>query len=168
MTDAQETAADTSLRTTGGAPPDDGGSSEAEVPIPLLEPRDGIPPVIADEASLAEVIAAFDVAVLTSLWEGLPRVLVQYALLEKPIVTFDVEGAREVVHEGTTGYVVPRQDVELLTDRLRQLLESATLRRRFGAAARANVAGRWDVERMVAGITDVYRTVESEMILLTS
>ncbi|MER5220651.1 ribonuclease D [Streptomyces flaveus] len=59
MTDAQETAADTSLRTTGGAPPDDGGSSEAEVPIPLLEPRDGIPPVIADEASLAEVIAAF-------------------------------------------------------------------------------------------------------------
>ncbi|MFC4472350.1 HRDC domain-containing protein [Streptomyces xiangluensis] len=59
MTDAQETAADTSLRTTGGAPPDDGGSSEAEVPIPLLEPRDGIPPVIADDASLAEVIAAF-------------------------------------------------------------------------------------------------------------
>lgn len=59
MTDAQETAADTSLRTTGGAPPDDGGSSEAEVPIPLLEPRDGIPPVIADEASLSEVIAAF-------------------------------------------------------------------------------------------------------------
>ncbi|MGX1674525.1 HRDC domain-containing protein [Streptomyces sp. NPDC055400] len=58
MTDAQETAADTSLRTTGGAPPDDGGSV-AEVPIPLLEPREGIPPVIADEASLAAVVAAF-------------------------------------------------------------------------------------------------------------
>ncbi|MBC9727102.1 ribonuclease D [Streptomyces sp. TRM68367] len=59
MTDAQETAADTSLRTTGGAPPDDGGSSATEAPIPLLEPREGIPPVIADEAALAEVIAAF-------------------------------------------------------------------------------------------------------------
>ncbi|BBC32147.1 Ribonuclease D [Streptomyces graminofaciens] len=59
MTDAQETAADSTLRTTGGAPPDDGGSSEAGAPIPLLEPRDGIPPVIADEAALAEVIAAF-------------------------------------------------------------------------------------------------------------
>ncbi|TPQ23455.1 HRDC domain-containing protein [Streptomyces sporangiiformans] len=55
MTDAQETAADSSLRTTGGAPPDDVETA----PIPLLEPRDGIPPVIADEASLAEVIAAF-------------------------------------------------------------------------------------------------------------
>ncbi|MET9384156.1 ribonuclease D [Streptomyces sp. NPDC002928] len=59
MTDAQETAAATSLRTTGGAPPDDAGSSVDGAPIPLLEPREGIPPVIADEASLAEVIAAF-------------------------------------------------------------------------------------------------------------
>ncbi|MDX3584164.1 ribonuclease D [Streptomyces europaeiscabiei] len=59
MTDAQETAADRTLRTTGGAPPDDGGSSEAGAPIPLLEPRDGIPAVIADESALAAVIAAF-------------------------------------------------------------------------------------------------------------
>ncbi|MER7408533.1 ribonuclease D [Streptomyces sp. NPDC000070] len=60
MTDAHETAADSSLRTTGGAPPDDDGSSATEAPIPLLEPREGIPPVIADEAALARVIAAFE------------------------------------------------------------------------------------------------------------
>ncbi|MDC2957003.1 ribonuclease D [Streptomyces gilvifuscus] len=59
MTDAQDTAADVSLRTTGGAPPDDGGSSAAEAPIPLLEPREGIPPVVADADALARVIAAF-------------------------------------------------------------------------------------------------------------
>ncbi|MGW0905510.1 HRDC domain-containing protein [Streptomyces sp. NPDC002853] len=55
MTDAQETAADSSLRTTGGGPPDDVETA----PIPLDEPRDGIPPVVADETALAEVIAAF-------------------------------------------------------------------------------------------------------------
>ncbi|MFJ5727620.1 ribonuclease D [Streptomyces paradoxus] len=60
MTDAHDTAADSSLRTTGGAPPDDGGSSATEAPIPLLEPREGIPPVIADEAALARVITAFE------------------------------------------------------------------------------------------------------------
>ncbi|MGJ5758100.1 ribonuclease D [Streptomyces galbus] len=59
MTDAQETAAASSLRTTGGAPPDDGGSTAPGAPTPLLEPREGIPPVIADEAGLAEVVAAF-------------------------------------------------------------------------------------------------------------
>ncbi|CAM5652587.1 Ribonuclease D OS=Streptomyces alboniger OX=132473 GN=CP975_28010 PE=4 SV=1 [Streptomyces alboniger] len=55
MTDAQETAADSSLRTTGGAPPDDVETA----PTPLLEPRDGIPPVIADEDALAEMISAY-------------------------------------------------------------------------------------------------------------
>ncbi|MEW2297162.1 ribonuclease D [Streptomyces sp. NPDC006743] len=59
MTDAQETAADSPLRTTGGAPPDDGGTSDTGAPIPLLEPREGIPPVIADPGALAEVVAAF-------------------------------------------------------------------------------------------------------------
>ncbi|WP_328409752.1 ribonuclease D [Streptomyces violaceus] len=60
MTDAHDTAADSSLRTTGGAPPDDGGSSATEAPIPLLEPREGIPPVIADETALTRMIAAFE------------------------------------------------------------------------------------------------------------
>ncbi|MEU2952927.1 ribonuclease D [Streptomyces xanthochromogenes] len=55
MTDAHKTAAETALRTTGGAPPDD----VDKAPIPLLEPREGIPPVVATEEALAEVVAAF-------------------------------------------------------------------------------------------------------------
>ncbi|MEU6882284.1 ribonuclease D [Streptomyces sp. NPDC046712] len=58
MTDAQETAADTALRTTGGAPPDDDVPANG-LPIPLLEPREGIPPVVATDEALADVIAAF-------------------------------------------------------------------------------------------------------------
>ncbi|MCZ9337019.1 ribonuclease D, partial [Streptomyces sp. TRM76130] len=59
MTDAHETAADRAPHTTGGAPPDETGTSAPQAPIPLLEPREGIPPVIADAAALAEVTAAF-------------------------------------------------------------------------------------------------------------
>ncbi|GGU22769.1 HRDC domain-containing protein [Streptomyces violascens] len=55
MTDAHKTAAETALRTTGGAPPDD----VDKAPIPLLEPREGIPPVVATDEALAEVVAAF-------------------------------------------------------------------------------------------------------------
>ncbi|MER5311569.1 ribonuclease D [Streptomyces sp. NPDC002773] len=58
MTDAQETAADTALRTTGGGPPDDDVPANG-LPIPLLEPREGVPPVVETEDALAEVIAAF-------------------------------------------------------------------------------------------------------------
>ncbi|GGQ00389.1 HRDC domain-containing protein [Streptomyces roseolilacinus] len=62
MTDAQDTAAETPLRTTGDGPPDDGvaadGAATAE-PIPLLEPREGVPPVVADAEALARVVEAF-------------------------------------------------------------------------------------------------------------
>ncbi|GGR46632.1 HRDC domain-containing protein [Streptomyces roseolus] len=58
MTDAQETAADTAPRTTGGDPPDENVPANG-LPIPLLEPREGIPPVVATDDALAEVIAAF-------------------------------------------------------------------------------------------------------------
>ncbi|MEV1051199.1 ribonuclease D [Streptomyces sp. NPDC049887] len=58
MTDAQETAAEPDLRTIGGGPPDGGVSAEG-APIPLLEPREGIPPVISTPEALESVVAAF-------------------------------------------------------------------------------------------------------------
>ncbi|RMG58025.1 MAG: glycosyltransferase family 1 protein [Deltaproteobacteria bacterium] len=53
------------------------------------------------------VMAAFDVLVLTSLWEGLPRVIPQALALGIPVVVTNVDGNPEVVEEGKTGYVVP-------------------------------------------------------------
>ncbi|UNO39458.1 ribonuclease D [Streptomyces sp. MST-110588] len=54
MTDAQKTAEDTTLRTSEDSPPE-----ARTAPVPLLEPREGIPPVVATEEALAEVVAAF-------------------------------------------------------------------------------------------------------------
>ena len=108
---------------------------------------------------VARVIAAFDVAALTSLWEGLPRVLVQYSLLEKPIVTFDVEGAHEVVQDGGSGYVVGAGNGAALGERLQRLVADPELRAQMGRRARERVVGRWDAGLMVDRIADVYEAV---------
>jgi glycosyltransferase involved in cell wall biosynthesis len=110
-------------------------------------------------SDVARAISAFDVAALTSLWEGLPRVLVQYSLLEKPIVTFEVEGAREVVSDGVSGYVVPAKDVDSLAERLGRLVADPELRAEFGRNSREQVDGRWEVDRMVAQISNIYERV---------
>ncbi|MFF3763540.1 HRDC domain-containing protein [Streptomyces sp. NPDC001922] len=61
MTDAQETAADRTLRIPGGAATPAAATSRPDLPapVPLLEPREGIPPVTATPEALAEVVAAF-------------------------------------------------------------------------------------------------------------
>lgn len=97
---------------------------------------------------VAEVMAALDVVILTSLWEGLPQVLVQAAAVGKPIVTFDVEGATEVVKDGGNGFVVPSKDVDSLVEKLEYLLLDMERARNMGALGRTLVGDQWSIETM--------------------
>jgi glycosyltransferase involved in cell wall biosynthesis len=110
---------------------------------------------------LPRVLAASDVSVLTSLWEGLPRVLVQSAAAGRPILTFDVEGAWEVVRDGRNGFVVPSRDVDTFTIRLGTLLRERARARAFGEAGREQVGNRWTVETMLDRLDDLYQRLAS-------
>jgi len=97
---------------------------------------------------IAEVMAAFDVVILTSLWEGLPQVLVQAAAVGKPIVTFAVEGAKEVVKDGVNGFIVPSKDVDSLVGKLEYLLSDPGKARAMGRQGREIIGDQWTVETM--------------------
>lgn len=111
---------------------------------------------------IAEVLACLDVTVLTSLWEGLPRALVQAAACSVPVVTFEVEGAREVVKDGVNGYVVPSKNVEQLADRVISLLAHPERARAMGTAGSGLVHQGWTIESMVRDISAVYEALASE------
>jgi glycosyltransferase involved in cell wall biosynthesis len=113
-------------------------------------------------ADIAEVLACLDVTVLTSLWEGLPRALVQAAACSVPAVTFEVEGAREVVKDGVNGYVVPSKDVEQLAERVISLLAHPERARAMGTAGSGLVHQGWTIESMVREISAVYEALASE------
>ena len=102
------------------------------------------------------MIAAMDVVVHTSLREGLARVLPQALAMGVPCVSFDIDGAPEVVIEGETGYIVPPSDARALSERVSQLLSDADLRRRMGDAGRRLVDPMFRAEKMVADIAEVY------------
>jgi glycosyltransferase involved in cell wall biosynthesis len=105
---------------------------------------------------IADVLAVLDVAVLTSLWEGLPRVLVQAAASGVPAVSFAVEGAHEVVKEGLNGWVVPLRDVPGMAERVVALLSDPPRARAMGAAGRGLVCQMWAAETMVSEIARAY------------
>lgn len=107
-------------------------------------------------SDIAEVMACLDVLVHTSLWEGLCRVLVQGAAVGLPIVTFEVGGAREVVLDGESGYVVPSKDVATMTWRVLSLLGAPEVARRMGEAGRKHVGDRWSIERSVSRVEQEY------------
>ncbi|MHC4061871.1 MAG: glycosyltransferase family 4 protein [Planctomycetota bacterium] len=101
-------------------------------------------------------IQSSDILVHCSLREGLARTLPQAMLCGRPAVSFDVDGAREVVNE-STGRLIEPKNVAQLTDACAELIGDAGLRERLGVAGRESVRDRFAPERMVDAIEDVYR-----------
>lgn len=108
------------------------------------------------------MFAACDIIALTSKWEGLPRVLVQAAACGLPAVSFEVDGAWEILKDGETGYIVPSGDVEALADRLGKLVQDRELREAMGQAAQNQVEDSWTVEAMVDGVEILYKSLLSK------
>ena len=86
------------------------------------------------------LLDASDVLVLTSLWEGLPRVALQAMAAAKPLVAAAVDGIPEAVVDGVTGYLLSPDDVSGFAERVERLICRPDLRRSMGAAAHARLA----------------------------
>ncbi|MHC4396500.1 MAG: glycosyltransferase family 4 protein [Planctomycetota bacterium] len=101
-------------------------------------------------------IASSDILVHCSLREGLARTLPQAMLCGKPAVSFDIDGAREVVNEKTGRLIEPR-NVEQLIKVCAELIENEKLREKLGEAGRESVKEKFAPETMVDTIEAVYR-----------
>ena len=75
---------------------------------------------------IPDLLRAFDVFLLTSRWEGLPKVVPQALLSGVPVVATAVDGTREIIDDGKDGFLCPRGDVEAMADRVAALLSGAT------------------------------------------
>jgi glycosyltransferase involved in cell wall biosynthesis len=71
---------------------------------------------------IPDLLRAFDVFLLTSRWEGLPKVVPQALLSGVPVVATAVDGTREIVEDGVDGFLAPPGDVEALARRVADLL----------------------------------------------
>ena len=95
-----------------------------------------------------DLLAALDVLVLTSRWEGLPRVIPEAIAASVPVVATAVDGSAEILHDGLNGFLAPPGDVEGIAARLARLLDDPDLRRRVADAARP-LLEEFDIDRMV-------------------
>ncbi|MCM8784043.1 MAG: glycosyltransferase family 4 protein [Candidatus Omnitrophica bacterium] len=78
-----------------------------------------------------EIISLFDIFVLTSIWEGLPLVILEAMSLGKPIVATDVDGIRELIEDGENGFLVEPGDYYNLAQKIMFILEEENLRKKF-------------------------------------
>lgn len=99
-------------------------------------------------------LRALDVFVALSRSESFGVAVIEASSCGLPVVVSNVGGLPEVVEDAVTGFVVPAEDAQAAAAKLEELLASADLRQRMGAAGRANVQDcyRWShcVDRQLA------------------
>jgi glycosyltransferase involved in cell wall biosynthesis len=106
-------------------------------------------------------LAAMDLVLMTSMWEGLPRVAVQATLCARPVIAFDAPGTREVILEGINGHVVARGDVDAMVAAAERVLRRPDRGRALGEAGRGRFADEFRWERMVEKLDGLYAEIIS-------
>jgi len=123
---------------------------------------------LAPPERIPELLAATDIVVHASLREGLARVLPQALIAGKPVVSYDIDGAREVVIPNQTGFLVPpplprawkRGQSPLGSDglatALKRLVADPALREHFGREGSRRFTDLFRHERMTARLRELY------------
>lgn len=117
--------------------------------VRLLGHRDDVP----------RILAAADLFVLPSLFEGMPNALMEAMAQGLPCVATAVGGVEELLGESEAGLVVPRSDPALLAEAIRTLMDAPDRAAALGRAARERVAARFSIDRNVAAFEALYAAV---------
>ncbi len=102
------------------------------------------------------LIAALDVFMLSSMYEGLPVAVLEAMALARPIVATRVGGLPAVIEHGRSGLLVEAGNPAALADQALALLRDAGLRRSLGAAAQQRVRERFGIAPMVRATEQIY------------
>ncbi len=111
---------------------------------------------LVDPKRVAEMIAAMDVLLHASLREGLARALPQALIAGKPVISYDVDGAREVVLPDQTGFLLEPRSIEPMAQAVLTLAADEPLRTRLGACGREMFTERFRHQTMTRAIRGVY------------
>lgn len=112
-----------------------------------------------EREDIPEILAVSDLFILSSRWEGLPRSIIEAMMAGLPVVATSVGGVPELVEDGVTGFLVPREDPEALAEAIRKLLADEDLRQRMGQAGREKALREFSLDRMLAQTQEVYEEI---------
>jgi glycosyltransferase involved in cell wall biosynthesis len=107
-------------------------------------------------ARIPELIGAMDVLVHASLREGLARALPQALIAGKPVISYDIDGAREVVISDETGYLLEPQAVAPLAAAMIRLTMDFDLRHQLGREGRRRFTEQFRHQYMTAALRKIY------------
>ncbi|MEX2112355.1 MAG: glycosyltransferase [Pirellulales bacterium] len=111
-------------------------------------------------SDVPEILAASDVLVLPSRWEGMPNVVLEAMAAGKPVVATDVEGVSEALGPGAAQQAVRVGHAEAFAAKLRLILGDAPLAAALGRENRERVRQHFSIDAMVTAYERLYASLD--------
>jgi glycosyltransferase involved in cell wall biosynthesis len=105
---------------------------------------------------IPQMLKAMDVFLLTSLWEGLPRVIPQAMLMELPVIAYRTDGAAEAISHGKTGFLCEQGDLTTAAEYCCNLLTDKELCHKIGARSKQYASQNFNLSKMIDQIENIY------------
>ena len=110
-------------------------------------------------AQMVDIYNLAKVVVCTSRSDLLPFALLEASACGRPVVTTDVGAIADIVEDGRTGTVVPRDDDVAFCAAVEGMLQDDEMRSRCGRAARARAEAYFDIRATAKRFVEVYRAI---------
>lgn len=105
---------------------------------------------------VAQMLSAMDLFVMTSLWEGLSRSLVEAMYAKIPVIATDVGGTSDAVKTGETGWLVPPDDIDSVASAMKEAVADPQKCARLAGSAHAWAVSAFDLRKMLLSISSMY------------
>jgi glycosyltransferase involved in cell wall biosynthesis len=106
-----------------------------------------------------QILKIVDILVLTSRWEGLPRVFLEAMASKLPIIATKVDGTPEVIEEGVNGFLVSVGNISSMAEKIITLLDNPEMAKEMGKKGRERVFPEFDIDLMVEKIDTLYQEI---------
>jgi len=113
------------------------------------------------ETEVRPYLAAFDIYMMSSVFEGLPIALLEAMAMECPVIATDAGGIKEVIRDQEDGFLCAVDHPETLVGQADTLLTDPIFRTKYGALARRRVQQGFSMEKMVAELEKLYQQTVS-------
>ncbi len=108
------------------------------------------------QRNVSKFMSAMDVFLMTSLWEGLPRVIPEAMSIGLPIVAYCVDGIEEVIEHGKTGYLSSPGNIEESAQFCISLLENPILQKQIMKNSQTFLASEFNLKTMICQLENLY------------
>lgn len=116
---------------------------------------------IGFKKDIFSVIKYSDIVVLPSYREGLPKSLIEACAVGRPIITTNVEGCRECVVDGYNGYLVPAKNIDVLSEKMEDLINNTEMRIKMGVNGRTLAEMNFSIDFVVEEHFRIYNFLDS-------